>query len=389
MSEMLLEINGVPYSGFTEATADISMLNVSGGFSFSVSAMNDLEKFPIKVGSTCRVLVDGQSVVAGYVDKININYGSTDHSITINGRDKTSDIIDSTIGEGSLSITSSISLIDVIKRVLAYLNIKDIKVSSTIEIPNFDETEVGNIKIETGQTAFEFIEKYCQQRQVLPTTDGMGNIVLTQTGDTVLKTVLTSSPTAKSTILNASVDWDFTKRFHKYVLSTQLNPVNLSIVHDLAHPDADQQTSVATTSYDEGIRTTRTLNFIQSENSYNNLKYMQNRAEYEKNFRLSRSFIYNATVQGFSPINDPSLVWRPNYLVKVQDDYCDVDSTLLINSVKFNYSIDNGSTTTLELIDKDSYKTIDVLFGIKYKNKYKQAKEGNSIIHDLSKYQGK
>lgn len=394
MSEMILEVNGVPYGGFIEASAEISMLNMSGSFTFTVSVLNNLTKFPITIGSACRVLVDGQPVITGWIEKININYDSTGHTISISGRDKTCDVIDSTIGENSLSLTSAIGLIDITKMVLNYLGITDIKVSSTVDTPIFNITEIGNITPETGESAFEFVEKFAQQRQVLPTTDGNGNIIFTRTGNTVLKTVLTSSPSTQSTILSASVDYDYTKRFYKYVLSTQMNPVNLSIVTDVNHPDAEKQTTVVSTAYDKGsgnlppTRKTRTYNLVQSDSSYNNLKYLQDRAWYEANFRRSRSFVYNATVQGFTPLNDKGFIWRPNYMVSVQDDYCNIDSILLINSVKFNYSADSGSTTTLELIDRDSY-TIDVLLGIKYQNKYKKAKQGNSVISDLKPYQGK
>jgi len=394
MSEMLLEINGIPYGGFTEANAEISMIDMSGSFTFSISALSNLTKFPILIGDACRVLINNQPIITGWVEKINVNYDSANHTISISGRDKTCDVIDSTLGESSLSFNSSISLIDLTKRVLAYLGITDIKVSSTVDIPIFNVTEIGNISIETGESAFEFIEKYAQQRQVLPTTDGSGNIVFTRTGSTVLKTILTSSPSAKSTILSASVDYDYTKRFYKYVLSTQMNSINLSVITDTEHPNAEKQTSVVSTAYDQGsgslppTRKTRTYNLIQSESSYNNLKYLQDRAWYESNFRRSRSFIYKAMVQGFSPVNDPTLIWRPNYMINVQDAYCNIDSILLINSVKFSYSVDGGSTTVLELIDRDSY-TIDVLLGIKYKNKYKQSNQGNSLITDIKPYQHK
>jgi len=390
-NSMSLEVNGITYDGFTSASASKSMIDICGAYSFNISVFNDLEKFPIKLRSECRVLVNGQPFITGYVEAINVDYSSNEHQIAISGRDKTCDIVDNTIGN-DLTFSAGISLQNIIKKTLKSFGLDNsITVSSTVDLDVFDSTELGNISSQIGETAFDFIEKYAKKRQVLIMSDGDGNIVLTRvTGNEhKLNTVLTSSLNYQSTILNASITYDDTKRFHKYILSAQKNVMS-GIVEDVSAVDNKTIVSMSAIAYDKDIRPTRIYNLLQHDDSYNSQSDLQERAQWESNHRMASGFKYSAVVQGFSPINDPQLIWQPNMLVIVNDEYCNIPGQLLlIKSVSFKYDVSGGSTTTLELIDKDGY-SVDVLQGVRYKNKRKSATGKDvSVISDLTPYQGK
>lgn len=375
MSEIILEINGTPYTGFTSATASKSMTDISGEFTFSVSALTELQKFPIKNGSKSRVLVDGKPFITGYVETIDIDYDSSSHQIVIKGRDKTCDIVDNTIG-GDLSFTAGISLQGIIQKVLEYYGLEnDIKVSTNVDINVFDSGEIGNISQQAGETAFDFIVKYAAKRQVLTMSDGDGNILLARTPSDAdrLNTVLTSSPNYQGTVLSAKVSYDNTKRFYKYIILSQQNSVTKGLVYEIGQQINNSKiVSMKAIAYDEDIRHTRTRYILQHCESDNEQQSLQDRVQWEANYRMATGFKYTATVQGFSPINDQANIWQPNMLVMVNDEYCDIQNQLLlIKSVNFKYGLD-GSTTTLELVDKDGY-SIEILQGVKYRNKKKNA----------------
>lgn len=392
MSEMALEINGIPYSGFTSATASKSMEDISGSFTFNVSALNDLEKFPIKIRSKCRVLVDGKPFITGYVETLNISYDGTSHQISVTGRDKTCDIIDNTVGP-NLSFTAGISLQEIIKKILQSFGLENnIEIKSNVEIDVFNATELGNISSQIGEPAFAFIVKCAKKRQVLTMSDGDGNIILARIPKEKdrLKTILTTNQGYQGSILSANVTYDDTRRYYKYVLISQKNAIS-DALNTVNETDNYKMVSVSVTSYDTDIRKTRIYNLLQHEDSYNNQQDLQDRAEWEANYRMATGFKYSATVQGFSPINDNGLIWQPNMLVMVNDDYCNIPNLLLlIKSVEFKYSIDGGSSTVLELIDKNGY-SIEVMQGIKYKKKRKSQTSGKkvteSVINDLTPYQ--
>jgi prophage tail gpP-like protein len=392
---MMLEINGVPYTGFVGATASKSMTDICGEYLFNVSALSDLQKFPIKNRSPCRVLVNNKPFITGYVEKIIISYDSNQHDISIIGRDKTCDIVDNTIG-GGLSFTAGVSLQDIIKKVLTVYGLQNsIGVNSNIDINVFTRDELNNIASQVGETAFVFIERYAKKRQVLVMSDGNGNISLVRASKQQIKTILSYNPTVQPTLLNSQITYDDTKRFYEYVLWAQQNSVSGSVIEDvnnINHTNA-KIVSMKAKAYDEAIRKTRICNLLQHDDSYNQQQDLQDRAQWEANYRMATGFKYSCKVQGFSPINDPDLIWQPNMLVSIYDPYCDVANKsepilLLIKSVSFKYSLEEGSTTTLEFVDKDGY-SVDVMQGVKYNRKHSAGKKvtQSGVVSDVSPYQ--
>jgi prophage tail gpP-like protein len=133
MNEMTLEINGTQYSGFISATASKSMEDISGSYTFNISILDNLQKFPIKNKSECRVLVNDKPFMTGFVEIVSPSYDAASHQISITGRDKTSDVIDSTLGD-TLTFSAGISLQGIVEEVLKNLGLdKTISVSSNVD----------------------------------------------------------------------------------------------------------------------------------------------------------------------------------------------------------------------------------------------------------------
>src|SRR5678816_808091 len=93
---MKIEVNGKLYSGFTSATADVRIDALSNSFSFSASPGKNLG-LPFSRGDECIVLVDGEQIIKGFIEIISGNGDATTHTIDITGRDRTSDLIDSSL----------------------------------------------------------------------------------------------------------------------------------------------------------------------------------------------------------------------------------------------------------------------------------------------------
>ena len=369
-----LEINGEVFEGFETAAVITSMRTAAGGFTFTISSRDSLSNYPIKAGSPCRVLIESVPVITGYIEKITITYNDSSHDISISGRDKTCDIIDSTLG-GGLSFASSITIIDLAKKILSYLGITDIKVYTKVQnIAPLHE----NFALSCGETAFDFIERFAKKRQLLVVTDGEGNLVFARTEKNRINTVLNSSANTQPTIKEASFEVDNTKRFYQYILNTQVSTSGIIGLKEIKQINAAQKTTTTSKpAYDTDIRHTRIFNLMSDEQGDVSKKELDNRAIWEANFRKSRSKVYKAKVQGFRPINDPDIIWKPNLLVKVIDQYCDIPEELLVASVTYNYDLSAGSTTQLELIDKQSF-TVDIFQTKKY---HKDAgKSGQDII---------
>ena len=95
-SEVLLQVNGQRYSNFKSLTVFKSMESISGDFSFS-AAIIDIKEFPIKLGDECIVIINTNPVITGFVEDIDISFDNVSHNVIISGRDKTCDVIDSSL----------------------------------------------------------------------------------------------------------------------------------------------------------------------------------------------------------------------------------------------------------------------------------------------------
>src|SRR6056297_2660353 len=103
-----LEVNGIRYGNFTSINVYKSIETISGTFNFSATS-DDVIVFPIQAGATCKVLVDNTAIITGFVENISVNYDSQSHNLQISGRDKTCDIIDSSV-IGKKEFTGPITL---------------------------------------------------------------------------------------------------------------------------------------------------------------------------------------------------------------------------------------------------------------------------------------
>lgn len=338
---ILLRLNGENYTNFDSVAVFRSMETVSGAFSFSSSANND-NLFPVKKGDAVQVIVDGIQVINGHVERVSVNYSDSDHKITITGRDKLGDLIDSSVF-GTKEFTGNISLVDVARNILQGIGLTGVDViDQTGGVRPFDETDITSAEV--GQNAFEFLELYARKRQVLLTTDGIGNLVLARASTVVfpgkLRNVVDSN---ENNIIDATLDTDDTQRFYKYVAQSQLNPYDL----DIGAADVSSQNGQAT---DSAIRKSRILEFNaeESQDSFTG----EDRAKWESNIRRARSISYSPRVQGH---NVSGKIWTPNTLVEIEDQFSDINATMLIRALSYEQSIDRGSTTRLDLTYKDAY----------------------------------
>ncbi len=344
-----LEVNGKKYSGYTRVSVTKTMEALCGFFSFDSSNLQDLIDFPNKIGAECKIYIDGELALKGFITRAEPSYTKDRHIITVSGYDVTVDVRDSTMGNGStFSSKQTITLKQIALEVMKQAGITNINVIDKANTKPFAGSDI--VAAETGQTIFHFLEEYAQQRQVLVTTDNIGNLIFTRAGTSLLKEILNKNLNLPANIIRASGSYDNSRRFYKYIAKAQTNdsipllddPIDVKTVTDTPHSE----------SFDDEIRKSRTYYF--NSNTDSNTQDAIDRAKWENNYRKSHSFTYMPVVSGFSAKFDKR-IWQPNYLVKVVDNFFDLDTTLLITRVKYDYDIENGAITTLTLRDKDSF----------------------------------
>lgn len=337
-----LQVDGKSYINFTKAEVILSMDSIAGGFSFSAVDVEGAG-LPFKGGEACKITVDDEIVIDGFIDVINVEYSANLHSILIEGRDKTSDIIDSTIENTKMDGANTLK--QVVEKVVKDIG-SDITVTDSAELKPFNQAE-DKLSARVGQNAFDFIEKLSRKQAVLLASD-VGNINIikpsTKTLDITLKNVIGADD---NNIKSASYSNDLTERFNKYKARSQYNLVAADDAGEIA---TDQLVNQSGEYFDNEIRATRQF-ILQSENT-SAAEKARLRAEWEGRIRKTRSKSYGVVVLGYQ---NTLGIWKPNTLINVVDDFAGISEVMLINTVTFKIDVDSGTTTELSLVDKEAY----------------------------------
>lgn len=174
--DVTLTVNGTVYGGWKTIRITLSLENLSGVFELGIS-----EKWPgqtvpwgIRYGDDCTLKIGNDLILSGYVDEIQINYDKENHGITVSGRDKAGDLIDSSAmnkpgtwnGRTLLQIASDLT--------------------APFQIPITTEVNVGKpfqkFAIEPGESVYEALERLAKMRAVLIISDGHGGLRITRSG---------------------------------------------------------------------------------------------------------------------------------------------------------------------------------------------------------------
>lgn len=348
-----LNVNGKSYSDWTSIEVERSLDNFPAQFSFSSTFDNsNVRKFPIKEGDFCEVSLNGDIIITGYVEIITGRYNSTSHTVNISGRSVLCDLVDSTI-DNDINISLPATIEEVVGQILQLsgfnapplLPIK-IKVMSESKIDEFTEEE--RVVAEVGDSVISVIDKYCRKRQLFITDDRDGSLVLFRGFSGKLQAGIQSNGSNLDNVKSASVRRDSTKRFNKYKVHSQQN---FSTIDPFSNAEPSESVGgVDGISFDSGIRSQRRLN-IMSETS-SDAEDCKNRANWQANINRTRSFSYSSVVQGHKTGFDE--LYDINFLMDVIDKPHDVNSELLINSVKYRQGLE-GTTTELGFTYRDAY----------------------------------
>lgn len=346
---MKLEVAGKDYSRFVRASAINRIDAIASTFAFTATS-EDGVPLPFKGGESCVVSVDGEPIITGFIEIVSVDGSSEEHSIEITGRSRTGDLLDSSFGALS-DLSASVTMKRVLEKVIEHI---DPSTSSreriqVIDNANPDPFNPAEDKLapEQGQSVFEFFEKLSRKRQVLFTDDADGNLVI-QTGvgtvvDAKIQNLIRDNGNG---VIRYSVSYDTTGRFNVYRVFSQPNAGGLfSATPDVVAGGGDEQT-------DADIRRGRQLVLISETASSSGESF--NRAIWEANVRRARGRVYGATVHGYR--NQSGDIWRPNTVVQVVDDFAGINSQMLVNTVEFSMTPNDGRVTVLSLVERNAYQ---------------------------------
>ena len=343
-----IEVDGIRYTHFKNVSISTTLEAIADQFSI-VATAQETNNFPITQRAECRALIDNVPIVTGFIETLTVNYDVNSHQISITGSDKTVDVVDTTCAD-DMVFTGDITFKRFVELALKQAGVTGIQVIDAVgDIEPLKEADIQSS--ETGEPLFSFLERHARSRQILLSSNGDGNIELTRNSTQLINNyqLLNRKNDPNNTILSATLTLDDTQRFNRYIIKSQTAPNSFAAL--FSSQPASEMANKEAESVDDDIRESRILR-LEAEKS-SSVEQAQPRADYENNIRRIRSKPYSATVAGHV-IPGTTTPFPVNRLIKVEDVLADLNETMLINSVTYNLS-NNESTTTFGLVDQSAY----------------------------------
>lgn len=327
-------VNNKIFEGFKNVTVKRNLMEMSGSFSITVTDKWEAEKlnFEIKPGDRIHCHIGKAAVFEGFVDRFTMNLTAGSRNITIEGRDKTADLIDCNhVGDSEFN---KLDLKAIAEQLCSPFGIK---VLNPFGVPIGKPFEKFTVK--QGETVFEALNRAAKEKQLILLTSTHGNLIIDQRApNRRASTDLVEGINIKVT----GVNFDNSQRYSEYICKGQ-QPGLLGSPKDTTDNKGSAQ--------DAGITRFRPKIFINEQSTDND--GTKSRAEFEAQLAIAKGFSCSVSLRDWRE-KDGSL-WDVNKLVNLQAPSIGIREDLLIKSVSYRLS-DGGRNVNLELIRKDSFE---------------------------------
>jgi prophage tail gpP-like protein len=347
-SRVELSVGGNVHGGFISGEVNLSMEQAANAFSIRYADRwtPKGDAWPIEAGDACKILIDGETVLSGYVDESTVRYNDKTQELEITGRSKTADLIDCSAhhkpGQWKNQKIDKICA-DLCSPFGISLNIKSGLLGDKFE----------RFSVDTGETVIEAIGRAARLRGLFPLCNHAGELELKQAGTERTSTLLQSG--INGNILSAQRTEGWQERYSDYFFRGQRAGNNDAFAGPAAHLTGDVQDELM---IDRG----RYRPLVVVSGGQDGFKDLKTRAIWEKNRRMGRSERINVLVSDYKNAEG---IWKPNVLVSVLDSRLrvgDVDKNkpaeLIIVSVRFRFGpegSDGGYITELELTHPQAF----------------------------------
>lgn len=338
--QVSLLINGKQYRGWTEISLNTAMDALAGAFAISLTERwagdgrtpSQIEAWPILNGDRCQVTIGGEAIIDGYVDQFRPSFSPTEHTIEIQGRDKTGDLIDCTAFHQP-DQWKNVDLLQIAKILCAPFGVT---VAAEVDVgPRFDV-----VKLQQGETVFAALDRLARFRKVLLAPGVAGGLLITQAGRTRASVRLQQGVNIKS----ASGVLDTSQRYSNYIVKGQ----NVSSKTEDGELEAHAEARVT----DSGVTRYRPLVVMAETGATNGSA--ADRATWEANVRLGRSATAQVTLRGWRQgVNGP--LWKPNQLVGITSPFLRMDGDMLIRQVTYKRSQSSGTEVELSIVSPQAF----------------------------------
>lgn len=182
---MTIEIDGVVFDEFTSGEVTRDLEEFAGSFSFtlrdgdrSISTFDYASvprAFRLRPGPAVKIKIHDQVALVGWIENVDPDIDEEHAEVTISGRDKAGNLVDSAALTDGPSEFHNVKIEDAAKKIIEPF---DLKIRNEIDTG----APFSRYTLDLAETAFAAIEKGARKRNALILSDGVGGLVITRTG---------------------------------------------------------------------------------------------------------------------------------------------------------------------------------------------------------------
>lgn len=321
---------GEVFDGWTESEVVFGLNRAARSFTLKVSEEGPPpdKLWTFRPGTKVDIYANDDLLATGYVDDYAPSYDAEHHEVTVTGRSKAGDYVDS-----SADVPGGLFENKTPEEIARELDRYGIGIGARVpgeKIPYY--------QLHQGETAFRAAERACRQQGICLMGKADGSIELTnaekagrQPGSLVLG----------QNILAANGHVSHAKRFSDYTIKGQGRA---------GHGEGALR--VAETAEDPAVQRYRNRTVI-AETGTDNARASE-RAKIEAQRLAGLSTRATVTAQSFR--DDTGALWEANNLVFVDCPWLRIHGDMLIETVRLTQSKEGGSVSLLALVDPRAFK---------------------------------
>ena len=336
-SKVEISCNGIVFDEFDDFSLNKSIEAFCSYFSFTI-CQRIANNVGITKGAKITITIENELVFTGFIENIENSQDYNQHYLTISGRDKTAELIDSYILPKQYKQNDFLKLIRLVLDDNGYNNIK---INSDIAIlPKL----IGNSFVaEKNSKIFEFIDNLAKTISVILITDVDGDILITREGaDLAVGSLDISNNSINVLNSNLSINSDETYRYIR-IIGSQRTEQNKKRSQNVEFIDYKANTN---------------KRLIVDINTNSNRSKLEDIANWYMAIKRGKGSRYNADMQGFLTNITTGLLWQANTILLLKDEANNINGSFLIQGVSYSQS-SGGSKTTLSICNLGSFTKFD------------------------------
>lgn len=375
VSSIDVPFKSVRISHSIEQLAGTFSIDVSGGWTRPLG-------FGVEKGMPCEVLIGRDVMITGYLDNIEVQATTTQHTISFDGRDRAGDLVDCSapprewVGMNFEHVAIELCKpfgIDLYRQVqtgpAGYITPEKKHEPCPIERCNNGGDKLPRKATNSGETVHRTLEKLARQQGVLLISDRKGGLLVTRAG---LAGRSTDALSMNGNIKEIRLQESFVNLFSQITVKGQANgatstaagtPVFTAVQSvkpsstikrgavvkssSTALPDSQVTRSSAADRY-------RPLIIIADSQA--DAKRCSEMAQWEASTREAKSKRITVVVQGWRQ-SDGSL-WSINKMVRLVCPWVREDEDMLICSCEYSIDHSGGTITRMHLTSPDAYTVL-------------------------------